>query len=483
MKDGSDHRGWLGPSLLIVGAMTAFRLALLPFAEIDLFVDEAQYWLWGQEFAFGYYSKPPLVGWVIGAVTTLAGSDAPFWVRAPAPLFHAATALVLGAIAARLFSARAGWMTAAAYVTLPMVTVGSLLISTDTIMFPFLAAALALYLRLIAPGGGGRPHLAAAAGICLGLAFLAKYAAAYYILFGTIAALGLRTRPDGRDGLTILGAFAVVAAPNLLWNLANGLTTLSHTVDNTGWRDGVSVDPSGLVRFLAEQFLVVGPVVFVSFLLGALALLRRGPGRSGALLLALSLPIVAVISVQAAVSGANANWAASAYLAGVLVAVPWLLARWRGWLILSFVLNGAVAVALPVLVTQAEAIVVNDRLLFRRYLGLDELSRSILDEAGAQDAVGIVATERAVLADLFHTGRNAGVPVFSWPHDGSPRHHYDQRHALPRDVSGPLLAVTRGVEVPPCGAAAEGSISPGPGAYEGSTFRFWLVPADCWTTE
>ena len=83
MNRPSDLRDWLRPSLAFVAVVTAARWMLLAFNQTDLFVDEAQYWLWGQEFAFGYYSKPPLIAWLIGAVTWAAHSDAPFWVRMP----------------------------------------------------------------------------------------------------------------------------------------------------------------------------------------------------------------------------------------------------------------------------------------------------------------------------------------------------------------------------------------------------------------
>ena len=76
---------------LAIAAITLYRIALLPLATADLFVDEAQYWLWGQELAWGYYSKPPLIGWVIRAVTDLAGSDGAFWIRAPGPVLHGIT--------------------------------------------------------------------------------------------------------------------------------------------------------------------------------------------------------------------------------------------------------------------------------------------------------------------------------------------------------------------------------------------------------
>ncbi len=472
-------RSWLGPALGLVLAITAARVGLLALSEADLFVDEAQYWLWGQDLAFGYYSKPPLIAWVIRAATELSGSDAPFWVRLPAPLFHAATALILGGTAARLDSPRAGVVAAAAYATLPMVAVGSLLISTDTIMLPFLAGALALYLRLLAPGGGGRPHLAALVGLMLGLAFLAKYAALYYLVLGALAALHPNARPDPRDGTALLATFALTVAPNLAWNVGNGLATLSHTLDNTGWSGGLTLDPAGLLGFLGAQFLVAGPVAFAAFLLAALGLARRGAVAAEGLLAALSLPILALVSAQALISGANANWAAAAYLAGLLLAVPWLLAR-RAWLVASFAVNGALALALPLAATQAESLRFGDRLILARYVGIAELSRDILALAEAEGAAAIVASGRALLADLHYTGRASGLSIFAWPHEGPPRHHYEQRYPYPGTAAGPVLAVLRDEAELPCAPLSATPITPVPGAYRGANFTAALVPADCW---
>ncbi len=475
--------GWFGPAVAIVLAITAARIVALWFARIDLYVDEAQYWLWGQELAFGYYSKPPLIAWVIRATTELAGSDAAFWVRLPAPLFHAATALILGAIAARRFGRRAGVAVAASFATLPMVAVGSLLISTDTIMFPFLALALAGWLRLLEPGGGDRPLVAAGAGVALGLAFLAKYAAIYFPILALVAALLARlARPLARDAVIALAAFAAVAAPNLVWNALNGAPTLSHTVDNTGLRDGAVPVSGAMVRFLLEQFLVFGPILFAALLLSPLRRVTSPESGPGALLLWLSLPIVAVVTVQALLAGANANWAAAAYLAGTLVAVPWLLraAPWLLWA--SLVINGLIALALPLLAINADTVTLGrDRPILSRYLGIHDFTETVISEAISRGAVAVVAEERSLLADLHYTGRDSGLGFFAWPHDGAPRHHYDLRFPFP-GTDGPVLAVAWS-NSPPCSAntapSATVETSPG-GAWRGKPYALWLVPADCW---
>ena len=60
----------------------------------DLFFDEAQYWFWSEELAFGYYSKPPLIAWIIRAATEICGRAKPASAL-PSPFLHAATALAV----------------------------------------------------------------------------------------------------------------------------------------------------------------------------------------------------------------------------------------------------------------------------------------------------------------------------------------------------------------------------------------------------
>ena len=57
-----------------IDAVTALRLVWLAVGHADLYPDEAQYWWWSTHPALGYYSKPPMVAWLI-AVTTAAFGD------------------------------------------------------------------------------------------------------------------------------------------------------------------------------------------------------------------------------------------------------------------------------------------------------------------------------------------------------------------------------------------------------------------------
>src|SRR5262245_35154875 len=95
--------------LLILVALTAVRLVGLAFSQVDLFFDESQYWAWSRELAFGYFSKPPLLAWVIAGAEAVCGS-AEACIRAPSPVLYLGSCLVSYAIARALYDeATAFW--------------------------------------------------------------------------------------------------------------------------------------------------------------------------------------------------------------------------------------------------------------------------------------------------------------------------------------------------------------------------------------
>ncbi len=458
-----SETGWFRPALLIVLGLTALRWLLLLADRTDLYVDESQYWLWGQEFAFGYYSKPPLIGWLIGAVTTLAGSDAPFWVRMPGAALHGATALILAAWAARVMGRREAILTAAAYATLPMVALGSLLISTDTVMAPFYAAALYFFARLTEDRA---PRFALLAGAAIGAAFMAKYAAIYFLIGVALIQFAPAYRIGWRNGALMLGSFAVVISPNILWNLSHKLTTFSHTVDNVGWlRGGASLNVAGMAEFLVSQAAVFGPVMLVALVVA----LRRAP------LAAFVVPPVAVVSVQALLGVAQANWAVAAYFAGTVLAVQ-VLRRYPRWMVASFAVNAVFCIGLP-FVTIATGLTFPDgKPLLDRQLGRVSMSTQIIALAKANGDLPVLAISRDISADLHYTGRDSGLSFYAPRPQGRANNHYEQRYPLPEGLKGRLLLVTS--DPPDCAGPALPLDAKG-GAYAKHRLAAYIVEAAC----
>lgn len=474
-----EAAGWMRPALLTVGAVTMLRAVGLWFDQTDLFVDEAQYWLWGRDLDFGYYSKPPLIAWVIRAVTALAGSDDPFWIRLPGSLCHAATALILAAAAARLWGRNAAIWVAAIYVTVPFTAVGSAMISTDTILAPFFAAALFFLVRLQQTG---RLSDAVLTGAAIGVGFLAKYAAVYFLIgLAIVQIVAPAHRISARNLAALILAFGVCAAPNIAWNLTHGMSTVGHTLDNVGWvRSSAplsSLNPSGLAEFFVSQFAVFGPILFATLLLIALRPRLTGNGW----LLAFAIPPVAIVLVQALLSRAYANWAVTAYFAATLLVVPLLLSRAPRLLWATLAIHGAVAIALPLATTLAPSLTLGrEKPLLARYLGRADLSRQAIGLAGFQGISTVIAADRDVLADLFYTGQDSGLTFRSILPKGKPQSYYQQTRAIRTDDPGPVLAILR--KPPKCAGVLASRINEFTtkgGAYEGSGYAAYVIGADC----
>jgi lipid A galacturonosyltransferase RgtD len=456
-----------------IATITLWRLALLPFSTAELFVDEAQYWFWGQELDWGYYSKPPLIGWLLRLSTTI-GSDAPFWIHAPLALIHAGTSLVVMATGRRLFTNRAGALAGLAFATLPGVALASLLVSTDTPMLFFFAAALHAFVRL---GERSSVPWALMLGAAIGLGLLSKYAMVYFPVSAAIAALLVPAARIGwRDaGLAGLVALAVVS-PNIWWNLSHDLTTLQHTADNADF-EGFRLEWAKLLEFWAGQFAVSGPVLFGAFLV-TLGTARRQPAT--AFLALMALPTLAIVTAQAILSGANANWAAPGHIAAVLLGIS-LLAWHPRWLTASFAINGFLSLSLPVLVIFADTLRIGSgNLLMDRYVGMAAVSHRAEEIARREDLDTLVAGNRALLADFFYTLRDSGLTIYAEPPEGFPEHHYAQAHPLPGGP-GEVLFISRRARPPQaCGEATPiETWETTEGFFVGEIGAFRL-PQSCW---
>lgn len=316
---------WARATFLLLGLILAVRFAAIAASPLNLYADEAQYWRWGQDLAWGYYSKPPMIAWVIHATTALLG-HAEWAVRLAAPLFHAMAAVFLFLLGRDMFDARTGFFAALGYALMPAVILSSSVISTDGMLMPFWCAALWCAWRL----RQGDRHWAAVAGLgaAIGLGVLSKYAMLYLLIGLALAALA--DRPSRRALLSLRGGAAAVlagllVAPHFAWNAANDFATVSHTVDNANL-GGDLFNPENALSFVVDQLGVFGPISFLA-LIGGLIVARTKDADLRARdrwLLCFILPVLVFILGQAVLSRAHANWAATAYPAASLLVAAWL---------------------------------------------------------------------------------------------------------------------------------------------------------------
>ena len=458
--------GWRGADRLCLGlliSVTLLRCLALLASPLELGVDEAQYWLWGTTFDFGYYTKPPLTSWIIALSHGIFGHH-DWAVRMPAPWLHLATALVLwraaiwmvddqAATPPSALARRAGQLAAVLWISLPAVSVGSFVISTDT---PLLLGWSAGLLGLIGVLSGRlQPRRGMAlAGAGFGVAMLSKYAAIYGLVGLGLFVLLKRSRRQQSvitpGGVLVFGvAMLLVASPNILWNLANELATVRHLGDNANL-DRQSYSIGNSLAFLGAQFATAGPLSF-ALMLGILRWRNSDPMRT--LLLCLSVPVIGVIMIQAFLSEANANWALAAMPALVVWLAGWLagqLANGRRWLALAAPgINLGIA-ALLLAVTAAGTLgpltPASDPL--RRLRGWQDLAvdtSAVLRQHGSRT---VIADRRATAALLSWHFHGDGIEVLVHDADAMPSNHFEQNMAWQPAPGRRLVVIDGNAETP-----------------------------------
>ena len=323
----ADARLPMRVAVTLVLVFTLLRLSAIFATPLELNPEEAQYWLWSRTLDFGYFSKPPMIAWAIWLTTAIGGDGEP-WVRVSAPLFHAVAGLALFGAGRRLYDDWTGVAAAALYMLMPGVALSSFILATDAPLLCFLALGLLAYVAL--QGDGRKPPAAAGLGAALGLAMLSKYAAIYAVIaIGLHLALSREARQAWslKTAAAAILTFAVVLAPNVIWNANHHFATIGHTAANANL-GGKLFNPGEMLGFLGGQFGVFGPVPFGALIGGGLVLAwRRRLWPQDLMLLCFALPPLVVVTIGALLSRANDNWAASAYVGGAVLAGA-LLMRW-----------------------------------------------------------------------------------------------------------------------------------------------------------
>lgn len=430
----------------LLGALTLVRLVGLHYSVVDLFFDESQYWSWSRELAFGYFSKPPLLAWIIATSSAVCG-DGEACVRAASPLLYFGTSLAIYAIADELYDARTAFWSALAFTLLPGVVFSTRIISTDVPLLLCWALALLAWVKLLrAPDW----RWALVLGVAFGAGMLAKYAMAYFLAGIVILALfdpPSRAVLSRRQTWAALALALVILSPNVLWNMMNGFVTLRHTGDNIQG-SGLKFSPRGALEFLGTQFGVVGPLLFGGLLV-AFVRFRNSAAitRADRLMLAFALPSLAAVTGLGFFRNVNANWAAAAFVSATIVVVAiWVREGWMRVLGVTLAIGLVAQVALltgDVIAYQAGIPQLGDKGdLYRRTLGWRGLGETVARKARETNVRTVAADGRHELASLVYYLRDTKLPVRSWPGGDRPDNQFDMTSALDGTAAEPILFIT-----------------------------------------
>jgi hypothetical protein len=321
-------------ALLILGTAGLRLTYLATVCPLDLAPDEAHYWDWSRHLDWSYYSKGPVVAYLIRAgclvggrwAEACTGSAMPA-ARLPAVVCGALLLASLYVLTLQVY--RRPWLALAVVaiaLTLPPVAAGSTLITIDA---PYTCCwGWALVLGHTAVFGQRRwawPLL----GVVVGVGILAKYT---MVLFVGSLFLFLLASPEHRHRLLradfwVMTALAALCClPLLIWNAAHGWVSLRHVGGQAGI-GGPGFRWLGPLEYVGVQAGVLLGFWFMVWLRTVAAggpWSERDPGTR--YLWWLSVPVFVVFLGFSPFTHIEPNWPVTAYLAG-LVLVTARLAR------------------------------------------------------------------------------------------------------------------------------------------------------------
>ena len=390
-------------------ALAAVALLVKFFAiistDFDLFGDEAQYWIWSRNLDFGYYSKPPLLAWVIGIFSILIGSSFEMLKIIPISLY-VLSSLVIGLISKELYdNKKIAILTGLTFYLLPAVSVSSFLISTDVILILFWSLSLLFLIKV-----RKNPKLInfLLLGIFLGLSFLAKYAAIYF-LPSLIILLFLDEKirkiffKKIFHFVLFLGTSFIILLPNLIWNIKNNWVTLSHTSDNASLNKiNFNLFQGG--EFVLSQGMMIGPLFFVFFLL---SLNKIKYNFETKFLLSFSLPIFLIVIGESILVRANANWAAVALVSLSIFFTNHIYNLSKKIFLANNIINFSVCVILFFFISNSSSIKTFDRIN-----GISSFATMLVDNH-MKDIDFLVVEDRLLFSNLKYILNNSQIKIYT----------------------------------------------------------------------
>ncbi|MEX1060212.1 MAG: glycosyltransferase family 39 protein [Methyloceanibacter sp.] len=441
-RSSTTDTAYLLRVLICLGALLALRLVAVYAARIDLVLDEAQYWSWSRELAFGYFSKPPMIAWLIRGTSELCGNSEAC-IRSASPVLYTLAAFMLYLTGRALYGPRVGFWSAIVFATLPGVSYSSHLITTDVPLILFWTIALYAWVMLVK-----RQSVAFAVllGVAIGLGLLAKQAMVYaFLCIACHAVVSHEARNALKGGRGIVVALIALAlfAPNVMWNAEHGFPTVKHTEANIGWQYPY-VHPLRLIEYIGVQFGVFGPILLVVLLRTAWREIRRPSDQGKVLLLSFSLPVLTLLSVQAVLSRAHGNWSATAYPAASILVTAVMLELNRQVLFrISLGLHLAIATMLAAAPAFAPQWRLFERIEFlRRVVGWHESAQIVRTKLSEERYGSILVDTREMAGELLYYLRDVPIRLYVWTSGPTPMDHYELTRPFTAASPEPVLFVS-----------------------------------------
>jgi len=317
---------------------------------------EAHYWEWSRRPDLSYYSKGPLIAYLIGLTTSIGGASE-LGVRFLAPFFLFFSSLIIYRLSIKLYNdSRIGVLAGLLLQFIPLFAAYGIIMTIDSPFIFFWILSLYLFFKAVREN---KIIWWALLGVSTGLGMLAKYSMAFFYI---CCAIYLIMEKEKRGLLKDLKTYLpliislILFLPVLVWNIKNDFVTFRHTGGHLGIYEGLKLRPLSFLEFIGSQFGVITPLLFLTFMIVIFQLIvtfatnmekkirtvTSPPIEHTLFLLSFSLPVLLFFLLKSLQAKVQANWPLMAYPTMVILSVAWYVNKWQSlkkWMRYLFVLS------------------------------------------------------------------------------------------------------------------------------------------------
>ncbi|MBA4374054.1 MAG: hypothetical protein C0402_14480 [Thermodesulfovibrio sp.] len=306
----------------LLGLLSLLRLYYISAGPFELSGDEAHYWEWSRHLDWSYYSKGPMIAWLIYAGTALFGNTE-LGVRFFAVVLSALSSLLLFRLGRDMYDDRTGFWAALLVQIVPLYSVFGIFFSIDSPYMFFWILSLYLFWKAYQAETAAEPRGETTIwwlllGVSAGLGLLSKYTMALFYLSALLfmvfdsSARRLFRSPGPYLAALLSGC---VFSPVILWNAAHDWVTLKHTAGQAHLAEGLQISPGAILDYLGSQLGAVTPVLCVLILL---ALWKGRKEEQGSFLFWLAIPTLVFFGLKSIQAKVQGNWALAGYATGFI---------------------------------------------------------------------------------------------------------------------------------------------------------------------
>ena len=314
---------------VILGLLSLLRIYHIIAGPFELSGDEAHYWAWSQHLDWSYYSKGPMIAWLIYAGTNVFGNNE-LGVRFFAVVFSALSSVILFLLGREMYGDRTGFWAAILIQIVPLYSVFGIFFTIDSPYIFFWILSLYLFWRACRSARrvdhrGKTTTWWLLLGLSTGLGLLSKYTMA---LFYLSALLFMSFDGKERKLLKTKGPYMAamvslaVISPVIFWNAAHGWVTIKHTAGQAHIADGLRFSALSILDYVGSQLGAVTPVLCVLILL---SLWKMKKEDKGSFLFWFSMPILIFFGLKSIQAKVQGNWALAGYAAGFITVSEYYL--------------------------------------------------------------------------------------------------------------------------------------------------------------